>query len=259
VTKTMAPLVRIERIDDERVAAVVLDAGRGNVIGKQVIAELSAALAELARDGDLRAVLIDHAGSDFSFGASVEEHAPKDVAGMLEALHALAADLVSFPAPTLACVRGRCLGGGLEIASLCDLVFAARDAKFAQPELSLGVFAPIGSLVLPRLLGAQHATEFLLSGRTMGAAEAHDLGLVFALTEDPTAAACIWIAEHLESKSASSLRHGVQALRGPWAGSFLEELAKLESQYLYELMATHDACEGIQAFLEKRAPRWANR
>ena len=256
---TSAPLVRIERLDGGRVACVVLDAGRGNVIGTRAIAELAAALGTLARDSSLRAVLLDHSGPDFSFGASVEEHAPERVGEMLRAFHALAADLVSFPVPTIAAVRGRCLGGGLELVALCDLVFAARDAQFAQPELALGVFAPIGSLALPRLIGAQRAAEFLLSGRRMEAAEAHDAGLVFALAEDPTAAACIWIAEHLEPKSASSLRHGVQALRGQWAPSFQEQLAQLETQYLYELMSTHDACEGIQAFTEKRSPQWANR
>ena len=258
MTRTAAPLVRVERIDDGRLACVLLDAGRGNVIGTRVIAELSAALASLARDGELRAILLDHAGPDFSFGASVEEHAPDKVAGMLQALHALACDLASFPIPTLAAVRGRCLGGGLELVALCDIVFAACDAKFAQPELNLGVFAPIGSLALPRLMGAQRAAEFVLSGRTLDADEARHAGLVFALADDPTAAASAWIDEHLGSKSTSSLRHGVQALRGPWAARFVEELARLETQYVHELMATHDAVEGIRAFLDKRSPRWSN-
>lgn len=259
MTTVAVPLVRVEHIDDGRVARVVIDAGRGNVIGSRVIGELSAALCSLAQDSVVRAVLLDHAGTDFSFGASVEEHAPGKVGPMLRALHGLAADMVSFPLTTIACVRGRCLGGGLELVALCDLVFAAREARFAQPELSLGVFAPIGSLVLARLLGVQRAAGFILSGRSMDAAEANGAGLVFALADDPTACARSWIAEHLAPKSPSSLRHGLKALRGAWAREFTRELARLESEYLNELMSTHDACEGIQAFLEKRSPQWANR
>ena len=93
----------------------------------------------------------------------------------------------------------------------------------------------------------------------MEGSEAHAAGLVFALADDPTASARTWIAEHLASKSPSSLRHGVKALRCAWARKFTRELARLESEYLNELMSTHDACEGIQAFLEKRSPQWANR
>lgn len=259
MTKIAASLVRLERIDEGRVARIVLDAGRGNVIGKDAIAQLGAALSGLAGDNGLRAVLLDHAGPDFSFGASVAEHAPDRVAGMLRALHALAADLVRVPVATIACVRGRCLGGGLELVALCDLVFAAPTAEFAQPELVLGVFAPIGSLALPRLLGAQRCAEFVLSGRSLGAAEARDAGLVLELADDPTAAARAWIDEYLTPKSASSLRQGVRALRGQWASAFTEGLARLEAQYLTELMTTNDAGEGIRAFLEKRSPKWANR
>ena len=92
-----APLVRVERLDDGRVARIAIDAGRGNVIGSGVIAQLSSAFSSLTQDSGLRAVLLDHAGPDFSFGASVEEHAPKKVAEMMRALHGLAADMVSFP------------------------------------------------------------------------------------------------------------------------------------------------------------------
>jgi cyclohexa-1,5-dienecarbonyl-CoA hydratase len=161
--------------------------------------------------------------------------------------------------PTLAAVRGQCLGGGLELASFCHRIFAAPDAKLGQPEIVLGVFAPVASLVLPERIGRANAEDLCLTGRIVDASEAKEMGLVDVVTEKPEDAALEYARKHFLPRSASSLRYAVRALRLPLSRRLEEELARLERLYLEELMGTEDAVEGIQAFLEKRPPEWRNR
>lgn len=248
----------LEWIEPGRLARLVLDEGRGNVIDLAALARLRALVGELRAVPALRAILIDHAGEHFSFGASVADHLPERVAGMLGALHSLARELLALDVPLLAAVRGRCLGGGLELALLADRMVVAPGALLGQPEVRLGVFAPLGSLLLPRAVGARRAADLLLSGRTVGAQEALANGLAQEVAADPAAAAERWYQEHLASASASSLRYVTRAARRAWLPAFLAELAELERLYLEELAPTPDALEGLAAFLEKRAPRWGD-
>ena len=134
-----------------------------------MIAALDAALAEHLPRADLRGVIVDAEGPQFSFGASVEEHLPANCAAMLAALHALLLRLLASPVPVLFAVRGQCLGGGLELALAGTLIFAAPDARFGQPEIRLGVFAPFASAVLPERIPRAAAEEMLLSGRSLTA------------------------------------------------------------------------------------------
>ncbi len=259
MTGTQASSLRLQEIEQGRILRVVIEHGKGNVLDRELVAELTEVLREVARRASLRALLIDHAGPHFSYGASVGEHAPGKVEGFLPEFHALARALVELPVCSLAAVRGMCLGGGWELAALADLVFAAPGASFGQPETKLGVFAPIGSALLPRLAGPRRAADWLLSGRTLSAEEARAAGLVTELAEDPSVAALSWARDHLLPKSASTLGIAVRAARRAWSTPFLAELAELEALYLGELMATRDAREGIAAFLEKRDPRWEDR
>jgi len=252
-------VLRVEHLEEGRVLRFVLDAGKGNVISARVIARLRETIAEARRTEGLRALIIDHAGKHFSFGASVEEHTPDQVGEMLPALHTMARELRGMNLPILIAARGMVLGGGLELLLLGDMVFAAPDAKFGQPEIQLGVFAPLGSSLLPSMVGEQAAADLLLSGRTIGAAEAHQLGLVRFVADDPGAAALDYAREHLANKSASSMHYAVRALRAKFGPRFNMVLTELEDLYLQDLMDTHDAVEGIQAFLEKRAPKWEDR
>jgi cyclohexa-1,5-dienecarbonyl-CoA hydratase len=138
-------------------------------------------------------------------------------------------------------------------------VFASPSATFGQPELKLGVFAPLGTLLLPRIVGPRRAADLLLSGRSVGIAEAHAYGLASEVAADPQAAARAWAAEHLLSKSALSLRHATRLLRKDLRERVLPALEEAEHAYLGPLMATRDAREGIAAFLEKRNPVWEDR
>jgi cyclohexa-1,5-dienecarbonyl-CoA hydratase len=167
--------------------------------------------------------------------------------------------MAEFPAPILVAVRGQCLGGGLEIAMAGGPIFAAPDAQFGQPEIRLGVFAPAASCLLPWRVSPVAAEELLWSGRSIGGTQAHSIGLVQALADDPEAAALAWFDEHLAGKSAAALACAVAAVRAPRLRELRERLAEVERLYLDRLMKTRDANEGLAAFLARRAPTWEHR
>jgi cyclohexa-1,5-dienecarbonyl-CoA hydratase len=233
-----------------------LDRPKANVLDAAMIAAGARALAEHGKPGAIRAALIDAEGPHFSFGASVEEHLPDRCANMLEGLHALLIAMLEWPRPILVAVRGQCLGGGLEFALAGSTIFAAPDAKLGQPEINLGVFAPAASCLLPFRVSQADAEDLLLSGRSVGADEAMRMGIVSVVASDPEAAALEYFDKHLAGKSAASLGFAVRAAREGMLPEAKRRIAAVEQLYLDGLMATHDATEGLQAFLAKRAPQW---
>jgi cyclohexa-1,5-dienecarbonyl-CoA hydratase len=247
-------VVLAESLDEGRILLLRLNRPKANILDAEMIAALGRALEEGHRP-HTRAVVIGHEGPHFSFGASVEEHRAERAAGMLAAFHGLFRRLHALGTPLLAAARGQCLGGGLELAAFCHLLFAGEDAAFAQPEIRLGVFPPMASLVFA-LRAPALADEINLSGRSFSAAEFQRAGLACQVAADPQAAALAYAREHLLPRSASSLRLAARASRWAWERALAEELPRLERLYLETLMATHDANEGIASFLEKRPPAW---
>jgi len=236
-----------------------LNRPKANIVDAEMIAALDAAFVAHADDRDLCAVLVEAEGPHFSFGASVEEHMPGRFEDMLKALHALVRRMLGYPVPVLVAVQGQCLGGGLEVAMAGHMIFAAPDASLGQPEMMLGVFAPAASCLMPDRMGQARAEDLLYSGRSVKGDEALATGLVDALADDPSAAALAWIETHLKPKSASSLRLAVRAARADFVRRMTARLDEVEALYLNELMATGDAVEGLNAFLEKRPAQWGNR
>ena len=232
---------------------------KANLIDAGMIAALDAALAEHLDAPALTAVLIDAEGPHFSYGASVAEHLPEHCAAMLGRLHRMLGRIIESPVPVLVAVRGKCLGGGLELALAGHLLFIGPDAELGQPEINLGVFAPAASCLLPELIGVSRAADLLMSGRSIDAGEAASLGLVQAMSAEPTEAALAYITDRLLPKSAAALRCAVRAARSDFAARVCVRLAAVERLYLEELMNTRDAVEGLQAFIAKRPAHWEHR
>jgi cyclohexa-1,5-dienecarbonyl-CoA hydratase len=249
--------VRLER--EGALLRLRLARPKANLIDAAMIAALDAALAEHAGNARLAACLVDHEGPHFSFGASVEEHLPDQCAAMLRGLHALVERMLDWPKPILMAVKGQCLGGGLEFAAAGHLTFLAQDAQLGQPEMKLAVFAPAASCLLPLRIGQARAEDLLYSGRSIDAPTALAWGLANQVADDPVAAALEYFDKHLAGKSAASLARAVRAARAPFAEAVKRRLAEVERLYLQDLMNTHDAKEGLAAFLEKRAPRFEHR
>ncbi|MEZ4253683.1 MAG: enoyl-CoA hydratase/isomerase family protein, partial [Polyangiales bacterium] len=232
------------------------DAPKANVLDAAMIGALHRAFDAARAVPELKALVITAEGRHFSFGASVEEHLPEHAAAMLRDFHAMFRALFELSLPSFAAVRGACLGGGLELASACSWIVAHPEASFAQPEIRLGVFPPMATVLLAWRLGAGVALDLCVSGRSVGALEAQRIGLVHAIVDDPREAARAFFEENLAPLSASSLRFAERAVRASLRERLDRELPELERLYLDELMKTPDAVEGLQAFLAKRAPQW---
>lgn len=229
---------------------------KANIVDAAMLKALMKALRRYHDWRGLRGVLLDADGSHFSYGASIEEHLKERCAEMLAMLHGLVNDMVGFPVPILVAVRGQCLGGGLEVAMAGGPIFASPDAKFGQPEMKLGVFAPAGSVLLPFRVNQPSAEDLLFSGRSIDAEEAKSMGLVQQIAADPVAAARTWYESHLLDKSSSSLRLALEAVRGSMRREVRARLNEVEQLYLEQLMNTRDANEGLTSFLAKRKPFW---
>ena len=231
---------------------------KANLVDAAMISELSLALAEQLSNPELSAVLLDAEGPHFSFGASVEEHLPEQCAEMLSGLHGLIISMLEYPVPILAAVKGQCLGGGLEVVCGASQIFAGTDVKFGQPEIKLAVFAPAASCLLPERIGQANAEDLLFSGRSISSQEALHMRLVQNVSVDPEQAALDWIDQHLAPTSTSSLRFAVQAARLQSLERIKDKIEQAEKLYIDELMKTHDALEGLTAFVEKRKATWKN-
>jgi cyclohexa-1,5-dienecarbonyl-CoA hydratase len=244
---------------DGRLLRLRLDRPKANIVDAAMIAALQGALDEHLGRAQLAAVLLDAEGPHFSFGASVQEHLPASCAAMLQGLHRLVLRIAAAPVPVLVAVQGQCLGGGLEVALACHQMFVASDAALGQPEMQLGVFAPAASCLLPEAIGPQRALDLLISGRSISGAQAAAWGLATDAGTAPRDAALQYFNQHLAGKSAAALRYALRAARADSVGRLRTRLAEVERLYLEELMKTHDAVEGLEAFLAKRAPRWEHR
>lgn len=253
--------IRLTYTHNESVARIILDDGKGNVLDHIMMEELQAALSLFSSKKDLKLIIFEGAGRHFSFGASVEEHRKEYAATMLRAFHGLFFMMKDLSVPTLVKISGQCLGGGLELALMCNLMFADKTAKLGQPEVMLGVFPPPASILLPEKIGLARAEELLITGRSISSEEGKMIGLLNEVYEDKAALDAgteKWITEYIIPKSASSLKFAVRAARVKFNHVIGNFLPQLEALYVNELMQTHDANEGINSFIEKRKPEWTN-
>ena len=245
-----------------QVAEIILNDGKGNVLDSIMMRELNEVFAEFKNKPDIKIITIEGAGKHYSFGASVEEHTKDQVVEMLDSFHRLFYNIVDLAIPTLSKISGQCLGGGNELAIICNFLFADKTAFLGQPEILLGVFAPPASIILPLKIGSAKAEELLLTGKIISADNAHAIGLLNGVYEDKEALSKgvdEWISKNILKKSALSLRYAVKASRVMFNQVLVEKLAELEKLFTSELMETNDANEGINSFMEKRKPNWTNK
>ena len=246
---------------DQTRAAFTLFHEKGNIITAAMVDALRSGLEAVAGNPSLKLITIEGSGRDFSFGASIPEHAPDRIGEVLPAMHQLVFELLDAPAITAAVVRGRCLGGGFELALACDFIVASSDAVFGLPEVTLGVVPPAACALVPLRAGAARATRAIVTGENQPAGAWHDAGVVelVAPPEELLPAIDGWYERHLATKSASALRYAAAAARMSLAAAVRGTLPGLEHLYLDDLMRTHDAVEGVAAFMDRRPPEWKNR
>jgi cyclohexa-1,5-dienecarbonyl-CoA hydratase len=254
--------VRVALLEGGRVLDVVIDKPKGNVLDAAVMAALGRVLDAHADDAGLRLVLLRAEGRHFSFGASVEEHQRDQAPAMLRSFHALMRKIAGFPVPTAAVVQGQCLGGAFELALCAHFVFVTPTARFACPEIKLGVFPPVLAAVGAARLGGPVAERLLLTGATVAGDDPSLVGWVTAQVAEATALdeVLAWYREQLAPLSARSLRIATRVAREASGlhAALGAPLERAEAIYVDELLATHDANEGVAAFVERRAPEWTD-
>ncbi len=251
---------RFARLDVEGgLARLTLDRPPLNVMDVATLKDMEAALDALEALGDAARVLtITGAGQKaFSAGVDIKDHTPEKVPAMLELFHRVISRIRNLEIPTIALVRGAALGGGCELAIACDIILAEEGARFAQPEVDVGCFPPVAAVLLPGLVGQRRAYEMIVLGAPLGAEQALQAGLVNAVAPagELDAMAGQW-CDRILAKSPAVLRLAREAMTPPPGLTVAAQLERAERIYLDRLMKTHDAVEGIEAFLQKRKPVW---
>jgi cyclohexa-1,5-dienecarbonyl-CoA hydratase len=247
---------------DDRVARITFARPPVNIFTIAMMREINSALSKCDKERELVAIVFDSSADcrAFSAGVAIEEHIEESIFQMLDSFHSIFRNLELIARPTIAVVDGAALGGGCELVTACDIVIASDRARFGQPEIKLGVFPPVAAVLLPQVIGDKRARELILTGELIEATEAARLGLVnYVVTGNGLEQKTSELLSGLRNLSAVSLEHAKRAIDMGRGRSLDSVLSEVENMYLQELMKTHDAKEGISAFIEKRKPEWNNR
>jgi cyclohexa-1,5-dienecarbonyl-CoA hydratase len=246
---------------EDRVARITLARPPLNVLNIVMMREIIDALNESARR-DIVAIVFaaDKECRAFSAGVAIEEHVQDTIYQMLDSFHTIFRQLEQICKPVIALVDGAALGGGCEMVAACDIVIASERSRFGLPEIKLGVFPPVATILLPIVIGEKRARELIMTGEIIDAVEAGRLGLCNHIV--PSAhlePKLLEVTSKLKELSGTSLEFTKRALDLGRGRTLDEALTEQENIYLHELMKTLDANEGIKAFMEKRKPVWRHR
>ncbi len=255
-----ASIVRAQIEITARIARIRLVNPPLNVIDLAMAQQVTELLSEIESRHDISVVVFEGDSRAFSAGVDIKAHVPEQIRDMLTGFHAMIRAVVASRKITVAAVQGACLGGGAEVAAVCDLVYTARDATWGFPEIKLGCYPPVAAAALPALVGQKRAEELIFTGRQISGEEAVAIGLAnrAARSEELEAVLQETMAQ-LGQMSPAALAHAKKAVYAWDAIHFDKGLARAEKIYLEELMTTEDAREGVAAFLEKRPAKWTGK
>jgi enoyl-CoA hydratase len=252
--------ILVTRVD--RVATITLNRPKAlNALNSQVMNEVTTAAAELDNDPGIGAIILTGNEKAFAAGADIKEMAELSFADVYSAdFFEQWSKFAATRTPTIAAVAGYALGGGCELAMMCDILIAADTAKFGQPEIKLGVLPGMGgSQRLTRAIGKAKAMDLILTGRTIDAVEAERAGLVSRLVPaDSLIDEALAVAETIAGMSLSAARMAKEAVNRAYESTLAEGLL-YERRLFHSAFATADQKEGMAAFTEKRAPNFTHR
>src|SRR5580658_856812 len=257
---TIAAASRVETKVASSIARVKLINSPLNVIDLHMTREIQHALIDLEARREVSVVLFEGDAGAFSAGVDIKAHLPEQIHEMLTGFHAVIRAIVSSRKVTIAAVRGICLGGGAELAAVCDMVYTARDATWGFPEIKLACYPPVAAVALSALIGQKRAAELILTGRQFSGDEAAAMGLVNrSVAGEELESVVERTLNELRDLSPVALAHAKKAIYAWDAIHFDKGLARAERIYFDELVSTADAREGIIAFLDKRTPKWTGK
>ena len=242
------------------VARLTLSRPEHNLLNEAMLREIADGIAFSGDHDDVKLIVIDSACKVFCGGIDIGEYTTQRVYQMLEAFQAAFAGMLEVSKPVVCVVNGPAIGGGAELAAFGDLVIATPKARFAQPEITIGVFPPLASTILPFLVGPKRALEIILTGEPVTAERALELGLVTRLVPEAKLESAVnELVTRIAGHSGPVLAMAKKAILGGMGLSLREGLKKSMSIFLNELYKLEDSQEGLRALVEKRKPNWKNR
>lgn len=251
-------LIIVEKSNN--IGKIIFNNGPLNILTIAMMKQINEAIEGFINDQSLKALIFDHNGKAFSAGVDVGDHIGDKAPIMIKEFHGIFRKLSNLKCPTIASIKGAALGGGCEIAIFCDIVLTSDKAKFGQPEIKVGVFPPIAVLAFPQIIGNKKAFELIMLGEVIDANEAHKLGISnHVFPHESYEKEFAKFIESFKDLSSIVLQYSKKAFYIGLGIDFNNQLDRIEDFYLKELMSTHDANEGLQAFLERRSPNWQNR
>jgi cyclohexa-1,5-dienecarbonyl-CoA hydratase len=247
------------RLEGE-VAWLTLDRPEHNLLNERMLAELAGGINALGEQSEIKMIVLDSAAKTFCGGIELGEYTQRRVFQLLDSFHAAFLAMLDTSKPLLVVVNGPAFGGGAELAALGDLVIATPRARFAQPEIKLGVFPPLSAAILPYLLGPKMALELVLTGETITAERALDLGLVnWLVPESELQSKVTEVIGKVTTQSGPVLSMAKKAIMASLGLPLRDGVRNSMKVFLNELGELEDSQEGLRALVEKRAPHWKNR
>ncbi len=242
------------------VARITFDRPKHNVLDIEMMNEVIAELNGLVADDELKCLVLNGAGASFCAGVEVTDHKPEVAAKMIETFNHIFELIDQLHVPSIASVHGACLGGGMEAAIACDIIVAAKNALFGQPEIKLGFLPPYAAVRLPHLVGPSKAVEICTTGKRYSAEEARQMGMVsYAVEDDQLAEATDKLVKEIQYNSPLIIRLNKQAVKKHLGMPLPKAIESVSDLFLNTLMKTEDVLEGIKSFEEKRKPVWKNK
>lgn len=257
----MAEKIRLEKQD--KIAVVTIQNPPVNALSQAVLKELEETIDEVAKDASVKVLVLTGAGTVFVAGADIKEftaiQTPEDGKRAAEKGQRIFRKLELLEKPVIAAINGVCLGGGMELAMACHLRFCSDRARLGQPEIQLGIIPGFGGTQrLPRLVNPGKALEWILSGEAISPKDALAAGLVnHVLPDADLLRHTLGFAKRLSEKSAIALKAALSAVRA--SRQDLDEGMQAELEAFGGCCASQDMKEGVQAFLEKRQPKFQDR
>ena len=242
------------------VARLTLHHPEHNLLNESMLRELADGIGAITENASVKLIILDAEGKVFSGGVDIGEYTAERAFSMLDAFHAACIAMVEATQPVLVIVDGPAIGGGAELIAYGDLVVATPRARFALPEITIGIFPPLASTMFPHIIGPKRALELILTGEAITAERAHELGLVNRLVpETQLQTAVNELIGKITAQSGAVLGMAKKAVLGGMGMSLRDALHNSMNIFLNELYRLEDSQEGLRALLEKRKPQWKNR
>jgi cyclohexa-1,5-dienecarbonyl-CoA hydratase len=242
------------------VARITLNRAEHNLLNEAMLREIADGLSFAGEQADVKLIVIDSACKVFSGGIDIGEYTSQRVFQMLDAFHAVFSTMLETGKPVICVVNGPAIGGGAELAVFGDLVVATPKARFAQPEITIGIFPPLAATILPYLVGPKIALELVLTGEAIPAEKALSLGLINRLVPEAQLEQTVnELISRIASQSGPVLSMAKKAILGGMGLSLRDGLRQSMNIFLNELYRLEDSQEGLRALVEKRKPVWKNR